>query len=321
MAKFIGLLLLFVLSGCSAFSQASDSENTNDKPTSFSLSSFSFEMISDSEVSFLLSEKEVEDSWGTPERIIEKLAKEHDFLFEKGKEILFEPLHKISPHEFTADEQQEKNLAYKYVIGNDEYTLKNLISAESSDQIYVIEKNGKEIFRSEMCYGAEGPIIDARLVKNIPAFTFRKTCAQTNSLPQLNIFYNGKNINENAFPKEAHYLFSYKDKIGFVGKDTDGKERIFFNGMSISSTYDSIITSSCCDTIRPIFKVYDNGALLFRALKNNQYYVVEVNLNSFINEEVEKSFVSEDPEYMTEAAIVDLPTHLARAGEFEKLHN
>lgn len=182
-----------------------------------------------------------------------------------------------------------------YKNGKDTYKLVDLNNLKSGTvaEEYAITKNGKEIYRSKMCYGAEGPIQDVRDVDGKAAFTFSQgMCVydgKSEKNARMNIFYDGKTMNEVYNVDEARFLFAYKGKLGFVANNkTTQKNYIFFNGKKISDDFISIPTHQCCDSIDPIVDVYENGALVFRAadkegIKDYQdYKMVEVDLNKFL---------------------------------------
>jgi len=158
-------------------------------------------------------------------------------------------------------------------IDNESYT----VNSNPENQAYSIKKDGEEIFSSPMCFGANGPISEARLINNSLSFTFLEgSCEETKS----NIFYKGKTINASSGAEASHFLFSYKDKLGFVEK-SNGQEYVYFDNRKISKPFDLITTTGCCG-IPWYFKVYENGSLLFLGQRDADYYLTEVNLNKFL---------------------------------------
>jgi hypothetical protein len=158
-------------------------------------------------------------------------------------------------------------------IDSETYT----VSSNPENQAYSIKKDGKEIFSSPMCFGANGPVSEARLINDSFSFTFLEgPCEKAKS----NIFYKGGTINALPGIEASHFLFSYKNKLGFVGK-SNGQEYIYFNNRKISKPFDLITTTGCCGTPR-YFKVYENGALLFLGQRGADYYLTELSLNKFL---------------------------------------
>jgi len=96
-----------------------------------------------------------------------------------------------------------------------------------------------------------------------------------------NIWYNNETINEKFAVEASSYLFSYQDKIGFVG-EKDGKKFLFFNGQKISQDFDEIRTNSCCATFAYPIELDENGILFFLAKKGEKYFFVEINLNEYL---------------------------------------
>lgn len=221
---------------------------------------------------------------GSPEttyEMVQRFQLEQNLLSKTGKELVF------NKADETTTDSEGYLLTDVYKDGKDTYKLIdiNRVKTDTIAEEYAITKNGKEIYRSKMCYGAEGPIQDVRNIDGKVAFTFVEgSCnydgkAETQS--RMNIFYDGKTINDVYGVNESHFLFSYKGKLGFVTK-IEGKEYIYFNGKKASSAFDSIPTHQCCDSPESILKVYDNGAFLFRGSIDKDYYLEEVDLNKFL---------------------------------------
>lgn len=248
------------------------------------------------DTTYTLTESEVEEFWANTDALIAKVGQFKNFHFQTANEIAYlNPTGEWQPPR----EVDGKQLINTYLFPDRKYELFVLGGEHFLDDTgklldprehYEITENGKLLFSHEMCYGADGPIIDIRLVDDKPAVTFREKCpyglniiAGENADPKdtvvINIFYDGKTMNESYGQESSHFLFSYNNKIGFVTR-LNGKEYLFYDGKIASEAYDEIITSMCCDTIRPIFKVYDNGILLFRALRGEKYLMAEVDLNA-----------------------------------------
>lgn len=233
---------------------------------------------------------------------IETLLREnYQLLAEKGtliKDEEFKPLYRCIPGtDSHCNEQVEaqisfipsskdKDIFYKYVYENEIYML-----IQSSNEGYIDEtkpvnlmKDGKIIFSGVVCQGTfDYPLIYMRLIKGKLAFDYLDgPCfdEQTNEYAHMNIFYEGRNINKEYGFNRSRYLFSYKDKIGFIIGE-ENQEYIYFNGKKISSGFDVIRSYSHEDPSPPLLKIYDNGALLFGARKGKDNYICEIDLNKF----------------------------------------
>jgi len=234
---------------------------------------------------------------------LENLLREnHQLLAEKGtliKEEIFDPLDRCIPEtDSSCNEQveeqisfipgpEEKNIFYKYVSERGIYIL-----TQSSKEGYIDEtkpinlmKDGKVIFSGVVCQGTfDYPLIYMRLIEGKLTFDYLDgPCfnEQTNEYAHMNIFYEGRNINKEYGFKESRYLFSYKGKTGFILEE-EKQDYLYFNGKKISSGFDVIRSYSHEDLSPPLFKLYDNGALLFGARKGKDNYIGEIDLNKFL---------------------------------------
>lgn len=234
---------------------------------------------------------------------LENLLREnYQLLAEKGtliKEEKFDPLDRCIPKTDSSCYEQvkaqisfipdpkEKNVFYKYVSEKDIYILTQSATEGYIDETKPINlmKNGKVIFSGVVCQGTfDYPLIYMRLIEGKLTFDYLAgPCfnEQTNEYAHMNIFYEGRNINKEYGFKESRYLFSYKDKIGFIIGE-ENQEYIYFNGKNISSGFDVIRSYSHEDSSPPLFKIYDNGALLFGARKGKDNYIGEIDLNKFL---------------------------------------
>lgn len=240
--------------------------------------------IQDLKYPFSAEETENTAYWSDVDALLAKAQENKDFKFPQGQEIVFPRAKEVSRYDQVGTEDWE-NLEESFVFDDKTY---NLFAVDSdnviSERYKILEDQDVTLFEAPMNYGAEGPIIDFRLVNNQPAITYR---AGTYENSTENIFYAGETMNEKYGFSGSHFLFSYQNKLGFVAQK-DGKEYIFFNGKIVSRDYDQIPTSSCCATIPPVFKVYDNGSLVLRAWSENEsgqeknYWIVEVDLNPYL---------------------------------------
>lgn len=173
-----------------------------------------------------------------------------------------------------------KQIAGFYGFGKDIYT----IGSMNGDDNYSIFKNDKEIFSHKMFFGAESVVEDASIVSSLPAFTFydlKEWKDENTPVVTNNIWYNNETINEKYSMEASSHLFSYKDKIGFVG-EKNGKKFLFFNDQKISQDFDEIRTNSCCAIFAYPIELDENGILFFLAKRGEKYFFVEINLNEYL---------------------------------------
>ncbi len=173
-----------------------------------------------------------------------------------------------------------KQIAGLYGFGKDIYT----IGSVNGDDNYTVFKNGKEIFSHKMYFGAESVVEDASIILNSPAFTFydlKEWKDENNPVVSRNIWFNNETINEKYSVEASSHLFSYKDKVGFVG-ERDGEFFLFFNGQKISQDFDEIRTNSCCAIFAYPIELDENGILFFLAKRGEKYFFVEINLNEYL---------------------------------------
>ncbi len=224
--------------------------------------------------------------WMYTEKLIQDVKKKYDLMSEKSVEVKsFESA--VKSWDLT-NEEVKRNVVTKYIIGNETYELVGVKFANPTDNIpeeFAVQLNGKVLFQKPMCFGAEGPIQDVRKINGKLAISYVEGTCKYNGEKEINsrmnIFYDGKTLNEEYTVEGSQYLFSYKDTIGFVVTEGD-KHYIFFNGQKISEAFDSIPTTQCCASISPLLNVYENGAFLFRGSKENIYYLTEIDLNKYL---------------------------------------
>ncbi|MFH1029999.1 MAG: hypothetical protein V1770_01940 [bacterium] len=152
------------------------------------------------------------------------------------------------------------------------------------DDDYSIFKNDKEIFSHKMLFGAESVIEDASMAKNLPAFTFydlKEWKDENTPIVNRNIWHNNETINEKFSVEASSHLFTYKDKVGFVG-EKDGEKFLFFNNQKISQDFDEVRTNSCCAIFAYPIELDENGILFFLAKRGKKYFFVEINLNQYL---------------------------------------
>ncbi len=165
----------------------------------------------------------------------------------------------------------------------------------SAPEIWSVYVNKRLLFSAPMYFGAEGPVLQRRIVAGKPAVTFRRdlrgTVTQDAPSPSdipLDTFYDGSFLSDRYWIEGSHGLFSYKGIIGFVGKQ-DGKEYVFYNGVPVTEAFDAIRTHSCCMVPRTDLRVYDDGSLYFAGERGKYVYHTKVDLNASGAEESAQS--------------------------------
>lgn len=175
----------------------------------------------------------------------------------------------------TTAEDQQRRVIEKRSAGNDIYELVSQHPHEFSET-YSLLKNGVLLFEKPMEFGAEGPILDWRIVDGKAAFTYQ--VPNDNQTLKTEIFYDGEFLSQKYEVKNPRYLFSYQHKLGFIAADDEG-DKIFFDDSIITPAFETIFTHNCCALTEILPIVYENGVLLFYGVRNNnQDYLVEVQL-------------------------------------------
>lgn len=210
---------------------------------------------------------------GFTHRVLAEIRKSEVFLDENTPIIVRDgESMKYTPN--TA-EDNKKGVIEKQIYNNDTYEIRK--PAVADIQNYRMFKNNKLLFERSMEYGADGPVLDWRIVNSKPAFTFRTSlCSQSEC--GTDIFYDGKFLSEEYGVKNPRYLFSSQGKFGFVVSDSNG-DKIFFDGAFITPAFDVIHTHNCCSLMEILPTVYENGVLLFYGKRNNENYIAEIKLN------------------------------------------
>lgn len=175
-----------------------------------------------------------------------------------------------------------KSLVEFYGFGKDIY----MAGSINGDDNYSVFKNEEKLFSHKMNFGAESVFEETSIVLDSPAFTFyeQKEGKDENNNPisVRNIWYKGETLNEKYEVESSSYLFSYKDRVGFVG-EKKGKKFFFFNGQKISQDFDAITTHACCAIFPYPIEIDENGILFFMAKRGEKYFLVEANLNEYLD--------------------------------------
>lgn len=170
------------------------------------------------------------------------LEEKNDFLFEKGEKIEYE--------QATEEEQT------------------------------ALEENGPPVVTTDIDYAPQFQQTGIRkiaFINNVPAITLQRF---KNHVSITDIYYDTGFLTDQFAVDEVKYIFMYKEKIGFVGRE-DLKEYIFYDGKKVSEAFDTITTESCCTEPRPIIEIYDNGAFVFVGKRGQELYFTEVDLNQY----------------------------------------
>lgn len=234
--------------------------------------------ISDEYQEYLLDSGDDRDL-GFTHRALAKLRKS-EALLDKNTSPLKDA--KMKSVGLTPDEYNKEGVLERYISNNDIYELRRATAGKDYHN-YRMFKNNKLLFERSMEEGADGSILDWRIVNNKPAFTFRTSLCSQQSGCGTDIFYDGKFLSEEYGVKNPQYLFSSQGKLGFVAPDDNG-DRIFFDGAFITPVFDVIHTHNCCAVMEILPTVYENGVLLFYGRRdtknygNEKNYIAEVKL-------------------------------------------
>lgn len=107
----------------------------------------------------------------------------------------------------TPDEYNKEGVLERYISNNDIYELRRATAGKDYHN-YRMFKNNKLLFERSMEEGADGSILDWRIVNNKPAFTFRTSLCSPQRECGTDIFYDGKFLSEEYEVKNPQYLFS-----------------------------------------------------------------------------------------------------------------
>ena len=145
----------------------------------------------------------------------------------------------------------------------------------------------RKLFSAPMEFGSDGPIQRVDLVEGKPAVSFRRALelpASDKELPKttFDVFYNGTFFDEHFGVDGSHAVFTYRGKIGFIGRK-GGKEYVYFDGKPVSKAFNVIRTSACCAAPMTELHVFDNGALVFVGERKGYGILTEIDLNTATN--------------------------------------
>ena len=185
----------------------------------------------------------------------------------------------VDPKTSEIDFSKFKRITNVYGYGKDIY----IVDEQDNNSTYHVYKNNELLFTHEMAYMVD-LIKKASNVAGSPSFNFNELKSwKEDGSPVLvqNIWYKGNTINEQFEVNSSSYLFSFKDKIGFVAEN-NGQKAFYFNGKKVSKYFDEIRTTSCCATFAYPIRLDSNGILFFLAKRNEKYFFVEIDLNGYL---------------------------------------
>jgi|GEM_PF-2165568 hypothetical protein len=173
----------------------------------------------------------------------------------------------------------EEGTIERRMWGDDLYELRQTRLDRLLDN-YRMSLNGRLLFKEKMGFAAQDPVLDWRIVDGRPAFTFTVSCSP-NGKNQItcdrDVWHDDGLMSKTYGVKDPRYLFSHDGRIGFVASH-DGLDKIFFDGSLITPGFDTIWTHNCCSYTEILPTVFENGVLLFYAIRDGNNILVEVRL-------------------------------------------
>lgn len=200
---------------------------------------------------------------------VQLLKKDNKSFFEGTEAILHSEMNELR----LLEADQQEGIIQKYVIGASVYELRREGRWGTTYSMY---RNESLLFQRKLKYEADGPIVEGRDVDGRPAFTVLTNCHS--QVCKRDVFYDGQFMNKKYNVEDVRNLFSHNEKIGFVAKDDEGKDRIFFDGTFITEPFDVIYTQNCCSIRQIPPLVHENGVLLFHGKRDEKNYLVQVKL-------------------------------------------
>lgn len=165
------------------------------------------------------------------------------------------------------------------IWGDDLYELRQTYLDRLFDN-YRMFVNDRELFKEHMALAAQGPVLDWRVIDGKSAFTFTVSCSPDDKnriTCDRDVWYDGNLISREFGVKDPRYVFSYDGMVGFVASD-NGMDRVYFDGRFITPGFDTIWTHNCCSYTEILPTVFENGALLFYAIRDGNDMLAEVRL-------------------------------------------
>lgn len=181
------------------------------------------------------------------------------------------------------NEDYTRGVFYQATWNDDRYELHRDSRREIPKGTYRMTKNGQPLFEAVMDVGADGPMVDERLIEGKPAFTFLSNCYadETNAVQcDTDVWYDGAFMSQKFQVQHPKFLFVSAGQIGFVASD-QGQDKIFYHGSFVTPGFDTIWTHNCCSYTEILPTLYTNGTLLFHAKRKEKTYLAEVQLSPF----------------------------------------
>lgn len=124
--------------------------------------------------------------------------------------------------------------------------------------------------------GADGPILESRMINGEPALTVRTPDVPTE------LILGDRLMTVDHTLSGARSPFEFDGKVGFVAERGES-DFVMFDGERISRDFDEIRTVFCCATMPYPFVLHENGVLEFVGRRGESYYLVEVDLGGESN--------------------------------------
>lgn len=183
-----------------------------------------------------------------------------------------------------------------FAFGKDIYTVGGVSDADSQGGLNIqptkfglqsVYRNQTELFSHKMFYLTNGVIAEAGMVLNSPFFTFFELqMSGWDGYPgaRLNLWYQGETMNEKYGLDASDELFSFQNKLGFIGYKNE-KSALYFDGKKISNEFSLPKFSRQSTDFSAIYRVSvdENGILFFVGERSGKYFFVEIDLNTYLN--------------------------------------
>ncbi len=216
---------------------------------------------------------------GFTKRAYDQMRKSHTLLDAESAPLRFDEM----PVDPDLKNGAERGVFERRVWNGNAYELV-LESGSWVSGVYRMSSGTRELFRAPMRSGAEGPIHEWRIIDGKPAFTFGIDCPDKRSgaAACTDIWHDGEFLSKKYRVNNPRYPFSYGGKLGFIAT-RDFQDAVFYDGVFLTPSFRHIWTRNCCAAAEILPTVYENGVLLFYALRGENY-LVEANLQELSKE-------------------------------------
>ncbi len=101
-----------------------------------------------------------------------------------------------------------------------------------------------------------------------------------------NIYYDWYFINERYWVNSSSKLFSYNDKIWFIGEE-EWKFYVYYDWKKVSEWFDKFMARACCSLSPYTFELFEDWKLffLFKRWEKFYYWLIDLNEKSVIDTE------------------------------------